>query len=187
MRLFIALEIPEPVREEMTQLMGMLKGRLPKARWVRPEGMHLTLAFLGERPDGDVGSLQEALSPVFSGHAPFTAKVMGGGTFPPGRPARVAWIGVEAGPVLLSLQREVAAAVAEALDVEPERRPFHPHLTVARPAQPWPKDAIASFAAATDRSFGEPFEVGRGVLLESHLGPGGARYEEKAVFPLGDG
>lgn len=184
MRLFVALEIPEPLRQEIARLKDRIEGGLPRARWVLPERMHLTLVFLGKTDEALLPALRDGLASVFSGQSPIQAQVRGAGTFPPDRPARVAWLGLEGGPELLALQAGVAAVAVEVAGLEPERRPFHPHLTLARPARPWPRVAVERFLAAADRSYGEPFEISRGVLMESHLGAGGPRYEPVATFPL---
>lgn len=184
MRLFVALEIPAHLRQEIARLKARIEGELPPARWVRPERMHLTLVFLGETDEALLPALRQSLAPAFAAHPPLQAAVRGAGTFPPSRPARVAWLGVEGGPELLALQARVAAPAVEVAGIEPERRPFHPHLTLARPARPWPRPAVERFLAAADRPYGEPFQVARGVLIQSHLGSGDPRYQEVAAFPL---
>lgn len=187
MRLFVAVETPEPVRQEIARLRARLAGALPKARWVRPETVHLTLVFLGETGEATVPALASRLGAVFAARAPFELAVRGAGTFPPRRPARVAWLGVTAGPDLAALQAAVAAAAVEVAGIEPERRPYHPHLTLARPSRPWPRSAVERFLEVADRPIGEPFTVNRGVLMESHLGPGGARHEVVSELPLASG
>jgi RNA 2',3'-cyclic 3'-phosphodiesterase len=187
MRLFVALEIPASLHLEIARLRQELEPRLPRARWVRPEGIHLTLLFLGEVEEGAVAALRSGLAAAFARHPPLTLAMRGAGTFPPGRPARVAWLGMEARPELAPLQAAVTAAAVAALGIEPERRPFHPHLTLARPDPPWRRPEAERFTAAADRPFGDPFDVDRGVLMRSHLGRGGARYEVAAALPLGGG
>lgn len=187
MRLFLAIELPEPVHREIERLMARLERELPRARWVRPEAVHLTLSFLGETDPSLLAALTEGFRPAFAGCPSLTLRVARGGTFPPGRPARVAWLGLEGPPELVRLQGELARVAHEVAGVAPEERAFHPHLTLARPDPPWPREAGERFAAAADRSFGEAFEVGRGVLMESHLGPGGSRYHVVESFPLAGG
>lgn len=184
MRLFVAVETPEPLQQEIARLRTRLEAELPGARWVRPEGIHLTLVFLGATDGAGLGALSARLAPLFAARSPFEIAVRGAGTFPPNRPARVAWLGVEAGPELAALQAEVAAAAVEVAGIEPERRPYHPHLTLARPGRPWPRAAVERFLVAADRPYGDPFAVARGVLVESRLGAGGARYRVVEGFPL---
>jgi 2'-5' RNA ligase len=184
MRLFVALELPDPVHREIERLVLRLQRELPRARGVRPEGVHLTLCFLGETDGRQLTPLLEAIRLAFGRHPPLRLRVAGGGTFPAGRPARVAWLGVEAPAELAELQADVSRAAVFAAGIQPESRPFHPHLTLARPIEPWPRPTAERFAAAARRSFGEAFEVGRGVLMESHLGSGGSRYEVVESFSL---
>jgi 2'-5' RNA ligase len=124
------------------------------------------------------------LAAAASARAPFTMALAGGGTFPPRRPARVAWIGVEAGPGLAALQAAVSAAAVEAVGYEPESRPYNPHITLARCPENWPRPAIETWTAAFAGPVGEPFPVSRAALFESRLSPGGARYRVVEAFPL---
>lgn len=184
MRLFLAFEVPEVERRRVIDNTQVLRRRLPRARWVRPEALHLTLVFLGETAAALLPRLDGELAPVF-GQAPrMRLQLAGGGCFPPRGPGRVAWIGFTAGPALGVLQERLEAAVAALLDRPAERRPFHPHLTLARCDPPWPRPAVDAWTNGLPAPQGEPFEVSEGVLLESHLEPGGARYEELAAYPL---
>lgn len=192
MRLFVALEIPDGVRREVEALMRAVERDLPAARWVRPEGLHLTLAFLGEVDRGRLTAILPALTAVFGAGSPFSLVAAGGGCFPPRRPARVAWVGLQGATPeddarLAALQAEVAASAAFAAGIEPERRPFHAHLTLARPVAPWPVPAVDRFQRAAERRFGPAFAVGEGVLMESELAPGGSRYRPVERFAIAVG
>jgi 2'-5' RNA ligase len=197
MRLFVALEIPEPVRREVRRRMAGLRDRLPRARWVDPDVLHLTLLFLGEVAPDRVAPLAGRLAPAFASHPALPLRLAGGGTFPPGRPARVAWIGVAAPPELAPLQAAVALAAREALEppatpvaaaARPTgERPFQPHITLARCPSPWPRGAGEKFAAAFPGEIGPPFLATRGVLVESRLSPRGPRYRNLAELPLAGG
>ncbi len=188
LRLFLALDLPAEHRREIARRASELERRLPAARWVRGENLHLTLSFLGATDPKRVAPLAAAVAPAFAASAPVRSEVVGAGTFPPGRPARIAWVGLAAGEELSALQRRVAAAAAGAVGAEPESRPFHPHVTLARPRRPWNRSAAETFAAAFAAPVGPPFEVREGVLYESDLGPGGSRYTALETFPLaGDG
>ncbi|HXO20151.1 MAG TPA: RNA 2',3'-cyclic phosphodiesterase [Thermoanaerobaculia bacterium] len=183
----MALEISAGVRSEVGRRLETLRRRLPPARWVDPQTLHLTLVFLGETADARLPALAAGLTDACAAHPPFTMALAGGGTFPPGRPARVAWIGVAAGPELPSLQAAVAAAAAAAAGlapIAPEDRPFTPHVTLARCREPWPREATETFAAAFAGAVGDPFAVTRGVLVASELGAGGARHRPVETFPL---
>jgi 2'-5' RNA ligase len=184
MRLFVALEIPEAVRRELSRRVAALRDRLPRARWVDLEMVHLTLLFLGEVPEDRVPALSAKLREAFAKHAPMTLRLSGGGTFPPKRPARVAWIGMEAPEELAAVQADAVAAAVEAVGFEPEERPFKPHVTLARCEPNWPRDAAEKFASAFPGEIGPPFLVDRGVLMSSKLSPKGARHSLVEALPL---
>lgn len=190
MRLFVAFDLPPAVTRRIAAFATAQKDLLPAARWVPPENVHLTLAFLGEVEQSRLPSLVAALGSAFAAHPPVRLAVVGGGCFPPRRPARVAWLGIEAEPPLGPLHAAVARGVESALGLPPEKRPFHPHLTLARPRKPWPRGAVDAFtnaAASWVRGVETEeltFNARQGRLIRSHLGPSGARYEVLESFPL---
>lgn len=194
MRAFIALELPEPVRREATRRAAAVRDRLPAARWVRPDALHLTLRFLGEIDPGKVPALSAALAPAFAAAPELVLALHGGGCYPLGRPARVAWTGVrvaapEVAPgagdaPLPALQARVEAASVAALGIEPETRPFSPHVTLARCKRPWNRAQAEAFGEALAGPMGEPFTVGHGSLIESRLSSEGSRYRTVETFPM---
>ena len=187
MRLFVALEIPEPVRREVRRRMAGLRERLPRARWVDPDVLHLTLLFLGEVAPERAAELAGRLGQAFAAYPVLPLRLAGGGTFPAGRPARVAWVGVAGPPELAPLQAAVARAAREVLEPAAGReaeRPFQAHVTLARCPSPWPRGAAEKFGAAFPGEIGPPFVADRGVLVESRLSPRGPRYRHLAELPL---
>jgi RNA 2',3'-cyclic 3'-phosphodiesterase len=184
MRLFVALEIPQAVRREVSRRMARLRDRLPRARWVDAENLHLTLLFFGQVEEAAVPGLAAALRAAFAKHAPLELRLAGGGTFPPRRPARVAWVGMESPSDLVVLQADAAAAAVASIGFTPEERPFHPHVTLARCDPPWPRDAADKVAATFSGGVGQPFVVDHGVLFESKLSPRGPRYRIVESLPL---
>jgi 2'-5' RNA ligase len=187
MRLFVALEVPEPPRREVRRRVDAVRDRLPRARWVDLDNVHLTLLFLGETAEGEVPTLAARLREAFARCPPLDLRLGSGGTFPPGRPARVAWIGVEAPDVLRALQEDVTRAAVETLGCEPEERAYHPHVTLARCPDPWRREAIDKFKTALTGPIGPPFVADHGVLFESKLSPKGARYRAVETFPMTGG
>jgi 2'-5' RNA ligase len=187
MRLFVAFEVPEPQRRDLRRRADGVRDRLPRARWADFENVHLTLLFVGETPEAEVPGFSSALRQAFAPFPPQELRLAGGGTFPPGRPARVAWVGVEAPEELAALQEAVTQAAVDALGFTPEERAFHPHVTLARCPDPWRREAIDKFKAAFTGPIGAPFVAGHGVLFESKLSPKGAHYREVAAFPLEGG
>lgn len=184
MRLFVALEIPEAVRREVARRVAGLRERLPRAKWVDIGNLHLTLLFLGQVDDAQVPVLTEALREVFTKHPPLDLRLADAGTFPPRRPARVAWVGMESPGDLAGLQADVTAAAVEAIGFEPEERPYHPHVTLARCDPNWPREVADKFVAAFPGTIGQPWTAQRGVLMESKLSPRGAQYRVAAELPL---
>ena len=187
MRLFVALRLPGTVLTPLVETAARLRPQLPPARWVPASNLHLTLRFIGETEPNLVEGLGEALATSFAAHAPFRLRLADGGCFPPRRPARVAWVGFAPAPSLRDLQAGVAAAVDGHLDLEPEGRPFHPHLTLARPRRPWPRRAADRWSEAFAGPQGPSFDVTEGHLMRSHLGSGGARHESLGAYRLGSG
>ena len=184
LRLFVAFGLPDEVRAAMRRRLGRLRSLLPQPRWVDPDQAHLTLAFLGHHPEERVAPLVEALRSTFARYPPLLLRLHGGGTFPQGRPARVAWVGVKAPPEMQPLQHDVADAAASVLDWEPEKRPFHAHVTLTRCNPTWPRALVERFHSEVQGSWGEEFVVAEGLLYRSRLSPRGAQYQVLERFPL---
>ena len=186
MRLFLAVEIEDDVREGIARVVASLAADVRRVdrpaarrfRWVSPAHVHLTLHFLGEVDDGATARLVRAFSSPLD-CAPFTLTLEGLGAFPPGGPARVVWMGATVGtPALVRLHALVAARL-EGLGLATERRPYAPHLTLARLREPATIDLDGLRRAAGPAA---SFTTGvRGVtLFRSHLSPAGPRYEALA-------
>lgn len=173
-RVFIAFELPAAIREFIRREQRALKAELPRARWTRPDGQHLTLKFLGEIEANLVEPLASSVATAVSGRSPVTVALGGAGFFPTPRRPRVAWLGGEAPG-----GSQVAAAVDEAAVGEgfaPERRPWSLHLTQARLDRPWPRGAVERFLD-WGRTLDLPsFRCHDIVLFRSELRPGGAVY-----------
>lgn len=182
MRLFIAVDLPASLRDGLAALQARLRPDCAGWRWVRPEGIHLTLRFLGEveaqRDSACRSAWREAVRPL----PPFSFALEGIGRFPPAGLPRVLWVGVsESGPggVLQRLAGRLERAAREC-GFPPERRRFSPHLTLARAARgrrpEWPGRA--------ECRIGERVEVDRVLLFLSELHPSGARYTALDSFDL---
>ncbi len=176
MRCFLAVELPQAHKATVKAGLARLKGKLPAARWVRPEGLHITLKFLGEQSEAQAASFLEALTQLLT-EVPPEVKVSlhGGGFFPNAARPRVAWLGGQA-PGL--------EAWAEASEAR-EARPFSLHVTLARLERPWPEVACQRFLQEVASWQLAPFVAREVVLFESTLGPGGAVYSERARIPVG--
>jgi 2'-5' RNA ligase len=181
-RLFVALELPEHVRAALSDLIARLKLESPKARWVRPEGMHITLKFIGEADPGNLDTIRAALETVRSS-APVEMNLRGVGFFPDGRRPRAAWCGVEASPNLAQLAADIARAL-EPLGFPAESRQFVPHLTLARFKSPDGLEKLVSAASNLEsQGFGSARES-EFHLFQSFLRPSGSEYKRLATFPF---
>jgi len=194
MRIFIALDIDDAIRERIQRFLEGVRGFAPDARWVRPESLHVTLKFIGEKPTQAVEEIKSALSSVQS--QSFEVALRGHGFFPMPKAARAFWVGIESGPELQKLAQAVDETTA-ALGAPKEDHAFSPHLTLARGgghsgAPGWHKGEGANrnfrllqeklatiptpdFGTMTAREF---------FLYESQLMRGGSRYTKIARFAL---
>lgn len=130
MRLFVALDIPEETRRAIRELISRLQPVARGAKWVRPEGVHITLKFIGWVGDERVEKIKECLARVRP-RAPIPVAFRNFGFFPNERRPRIFWIGIESGRELATLASEVETQLA-ALGIPKEERDFKPHLTLAR-------------------------------------------------------
>ena len=177
MRLFIALSLPEEVRERLS----LLAGGLPGARWVAPESLHLTLRFVGEVDAPQAHDLDDVLSTIDLPE--FELTLRGLGTFDEGRRLRSLWAGVEPNETLLRLQAKVESA-AQRAGLPAERRKFKPHVTLARFKDNPPGNKLQEYLAAHGLFRCGPFPVEEFVLYSSFLAHTGALYSPEAVYPL---
>ena len=129
MRLFVAIDLDDPIRQKIVRFMDGVAGFAPEVRWMKPEALHLTLKFIGEFRDAKVDELKAALAQLRS--EPFDLAFSGTGFFPAPKSARVFWVGVHADDRLQKLASAVDDAVAK-LGIEREARAYTPHLTLAR-------------------------------------------------------
>lgn len=169
MRTFISMELSQEVKDELVRVMGDLKKRNDAVRWVRPEGMHLTLKFLGEITGEQVPGLSRMLDEVAGEHGPLELAVEGLGAFPGTRRARVVWAGLE-GQVeeLVTVSREVDHGCLN-LGFKAEKRPFRPHVTLGRRKIP----SMIDLGVHMNRT---AFTARALMLYRSELRPEGARY-----------
>jgi 2'-5' RNA ligase len=181
MRLFLAVELSDDVRAALARCAEELMRTEPGWRWVRPEGMHLTLRFLGEVAAARLPDLSPGWCRAASTGAPAEIEAGGLGTFPPrGRP-RVLWIGLldrSGGRLAATAQALEQAALAAGFPAED--RSFAPHLTLARAAA----DGRARRPDATVGTLGS-FRADRVTLFRSVAGRGGAVYTALERYPLG--
>ena len=175
-RAFIAIEIPEEVKSFLSNLAASLKATRAHVRWVRPEGMHLTLKFLGNTQADLIPTLDQHLGPVFSKLETVRLDVGRVGAFPHLRKPRVIWAGLEdkSGllvPLVGKLEEQLAV-----LGFKKEKRPFSPHLTLGRVKSTKNiSDLIEEVRNRTD-VVGPSFTADHAILFQSILKPSGAEY-----------
>jgi len=181
MRAFIAIDLPDSIRAALRQKQTAFRSVSQGARWTQPEGIHLTLRFLGEISDSKVREVSERLRKL-SRFEPFAIRVTGFGFFPDGRRPRVFWVGIEDSAGLNRLAEEVEKALGPA-GFTREERAFRPHLTLARFREPQAQPALqATVSQAGEQDLGS-FEVSEFFLFESKLSPRGAEYRKVERFP----
>lgn len=194
MRIFIAFDIDDAIRQRLQRFLEGVREFAPEARWVRPEALHITLKFVGEKPAETVEQVQHALAAVES--PSFEVNFRGHGFFPTPKAARVFWVGIESGPQLEALAKAVDEATAK-LGIPKEEHAFSPHLTLARrgggSGAPWwhkgdtPKRSFQplqeKLAALSPLEFGT-MTAREFFLYQSQLMRGGSGYTKIAGFRL---
>jgi 2'-5' RNA ligase len=180
MRAFIAIDLPDHIRSALAEKQMLFRPLAPDASWTRPEGIHITLKFLGEISNQQAKSVQESLAAI----PPFPAfklEIEGYGFFPNARRPRVFWTGVGASAPLQELAEKVESAM-ETLGFAREQREFAPHLTLARFREPRSQTALVHLIESQSRERLGGFEVSKFFLFESKLSPRGAQYRKIANF-----
>lgn len=190
MRIFIGLDIDDPIRERIARFMEGVHGFAADARWVKPESVHVTLKFIGEKPPAEVEEIRKRLKQLQATTVEISFR--GYGFFPNSKSPRLFWVGLEAGDELRRLAAEIDQSMS-ALRIPKDDRPFSPHLTLARASgrrqQKRNRDDSdfkrlqeklallpqPEFGSMTAREF---------CLYESKLGPGGSKYTKLEQFPL---
>jgi RNA 2',3'-cyclic 3'-phosphodiesterase len=165
MRLFIAIDLPEPIKDALT---GLRDPELSGVSWTRPSQLELIKsALLGVK-----GEL-------------FTLRLHGAGKFPTGwGAARVLWVGIEPQPALQHLYRKIEGALIP-VGFPPEGQTFNPHITLGRIKRPGPNTGIDAFLKRHADFDAGVVEVREFILFSSVLGTGGSTYTREGVFGLG--
>ena len=189
-RTFIAIELNQELQDSLRHLQDGLKRKVPprSVRWVRPEGIHLTLKFLGDVPSSRITNITQAVEAACHGFDVFTFELVGLGCFPNPRRPRVLWVGVrEPVGVLAGLQKAVEQELA-GMGFKPENRPFRPHLTlgrVQRKASQSEQKRLGELVAGSDLGPLGGMVVPAVNVMRSQLRPEGAIYTALAHVPLG--
>jgi|SRR5271166_166389 len=194
MRIFIGIDLDSEVRARISRFLEGVQGFAPDAKWVRPESLHITLKFIGEQTPDRVDAITERLRRIEGD--PFEIRAGGYGFFPTAKAPRVFWIGIHAGPQLVTLAESIDVAVAE-LGIPREDRAFSPHLTLARAggrsgSPKWRKgDGPNAVFAVLEKRIAAMGELDFGtmtarefILYQSELSAGGSKYTKVQRFSL---
>ncbi|WNK00364.1 RNA 2',3'-cyclic phosphodiesterase [Thalassospiraceae bacterium LMO-JJ14] len=176
MRLFVAIPIPDDIRQHLMAASSGVRG----ARWVRPEGMHITLFFCGETDRAQASDLDAELSDI--NMPPFELRCDGLGYFERGSRIKSIWAGIEGNTTLGYLHGRVESAAVKA-GFEREARKYKPHITLARLKQARAED-VGQWIEAHDALATPSFTVDRFTLYRSHLAREGAMYEPMVDYLL---
>jgi 2'-5' RNA ligase len=181
-RAFMALEVPASVKTQLAAAQEILRRELPRARWTRPDGWHLTLKFLGDVSAPALDELATTLAPSLRGLGAVSVRLGGTGFFPSPAQPRVAWVGGTADgadTIVATVGR-----AAETAGFPRERRPWSIHVTQARLKARWPHAAVDRFLEWGEDLNLEPFGCREVVFFKSDLLPGGAVYTALERLPL---
>ena len=186
-RLFVACEVPDDVKVAIGDIISKLRERSGTAvRWIRPEGVHVTLKFLGEVQVRQLPAVKLAVQEAVVGNSPFELELSNIGMFGGREGLRIMWVGI-AGDVLrlVKLVRDANAALA-VVGFEPERRPFRPHLTLGRVRDEISTRHRAEIEVAVGKMEipASSWRTNQVSLMRSRLTTTGAHYEVLATFPL---
>lgn len=188
-RAFVAIELDEGLHQELARVQSLLKEKIPRGgvRWVDPQGIHLTLKFLGPVPTAKVAEIAAALNQASQGIGWFSLSFGGLGCFPSAINPRVIWVGCQTFDDNLKRLHSKIEEQLEPLGFAPENRSFNPHLTLGRVkenARSGARHDLGGIISAT--SIGElgQVEVPEITLMQSILKPSGAEYTPLQHIPL---
>jgi 2'-5' RNA ligase len=175
MRLFIAVELEDAVREKIAGLVSELKKEVAGVRWVEGKNLHLTLKFLGWVEDKKIEEVIALMERAAKGRGGFKAKVEGVGSFPIGPSPRVIWVGLREGSGKLSGLAEEIGSLFSHAGYRREEKAFASHVTIGRVKEEGNiREKLAGLKTA---AFGESF-IGALALMKSELTPQGPVYEK---------
>jgi RNA 2',3'-cyclic 3'-phosphodiesterase len=180
MRVFIAIDLPNEVRDRLREVQHELRSLTNSVRWVAPESIHITLKFVGQVPEKRIEDIDTALRGLT--WKAFTVTVRGVGFFPGTRSPRVFWAGMEA-PTMKGLAEHLDTRM-ERLGFDKEKRAFRPHITLARAKESRIDSSLVLGATQyEEHNFGS-FTADRVFLFQSTLKPSGAVHEKLKEYLL---
>ncbi len=189
LRLFIAVELPDEVLRYISETVGELRRHgITGIRWVRGEGVHLTLKFLGNASEEQVAGILSSMRSTVAGTSPFALQVHGAGAFPHMRAPRVLWLGVQGDMEPLFRVHDLLEEALEVQGFAREARTFSAHLTLGRVNGRMTAVALDRLAHAIFEPNGKPACSRRRDLPAGRSGPSGiAAAQVAADYPEGGG
>lgn len=184
-RAFLAVDPPEEIFREIIKIQERLRKTIKgDIRWVRPEGIHLTLKFFGYVYQSDVANISLVVKNNVAGMKALTLNVRNLGAFPTVTRPRVLWLGIDGDTeALISLQAKTDTGFHE-YGFKKEERPFRPHLTLARVKEPKELVGLAEAVKKNEDYVAGSFTVNGLTLFKSDLRPTGALYTKLSDFPF---
>lgn len=184
MRTFIAVDLDREIKKNISLLVTRLKSKGGNIRWIKPQGMHLTLKFLGEISPVRISGIESEMKNTVDRYDSFPMTIKGTGTFPPAsRNPRILWAGTENCDFLSALQQDLELKLSD-LNFPQEKRRFSPHLTLGRVKSSTDiGPIIAELEKNKNHNFGEMI-VRKITFFKSTLKPSGAEYSILSEFEL---
>ncbi|MDD5166551.1 MAG: RNA 2',3'-cyclic phosphodiesterase [Candidatus Omnitrophica bacterium] len=187
MRTFIAIELPQKIKDALERLQNQLKTTGADVKWVSPQNIHLTLKFLGEIDDKKIGEATKILEDNAKNEKTFPLRLASIGAFPKIDTPRVIWIGVAQGD---SETKKIAGSLEDAfskIGIPKEDRPFSSHITIGRVRSPQNRDKLVQELKTLADSSGKEnleFTADKITLFKSTLTPKGPLYEAFKIATL---
>ena len=187
-RSFLAFELPAQIRQVLLRVYDEVKRSSPAVRWVRPEGIHLTVIFMGDVREEHVSPIMEGIGEACLRYGPFPMALRSMGCFPNSRNPRVLWLGVETDRERMSRFRDDLQERLLPFGIRPEKRDLRPHLTMGRFKKPSKKAAELEEMLLKYRGLTSPVcSLNELILFKSDLKPGGAVYTKMKSWALAGG
>lgn len=184
MRTFVAIDLEHDIKEKLSTFIQNLEKHNPKIRWVKNQGMHLTLKFIGEVDENRASEVRSVLMGLSLRHKPFPLKLVGTGSFPPkSRHPRILWVGIEKSLALISMQKDIEAMLEE-LSISREKRAFFPHMTLGRVKSNHNIEPVLEELAENRETIFGRMKVKEITYYKSTLKPTGAEYSSLAKIQL---
>ncbi len=174
-RCFIAIDIPDSIKKDISDLIEFLKKHDADIKWVSADNLHITLKFLGNTPEKLIADIRDKISMMVKSYRPFYIKIKGTGVFPSSKYPRICWIGIEYPDIFIKLQKDIDKLMKQ-FGFKEDDRDFRPHLTIGRIRS---KRGILNIVKELDNNISKEFgnvSVDTIKIMKSVLKPTGPEY-----------